>query len=302
MNQLLSVRQVKQTLRSGERQGFTLIELLIVTALIGVISAILLTALSRARLRAQAIVCLNNTRNLVQGWHNISEDNEGKLAYNVGPDGLTPNQLASIGEDPDSANWVNNKNVLDWELTEANTNLAYVMGKSALGPYVGNPNVYRCPADNVLSGLQLGAQWENRNRSYSINAMVGDAGLVSASGQNSDNPGYQQYFKYTSIQQPAEIFVFLDEHPDSIKDGYFLNAANPNERNLRGRWQSLPANYHNGASAMAFADLHCELHRWVCGSTLRPNRPGGAGLPLAIPSTEQEDFRWIMKHSSERSY
>jgi len=282
-------------LRSGERKGFTLVELLVVIALIGILASILLTALSRARLRAQAIVCLNNTRNLVMGWHNNSEDNDGKLAFNFDhTKGADLTRLSSMSDDPDSLNWVNNQNILDWSLSQANTNVLYVMGKSALGPYVGNPKVYHCPADNVLNAPQISAGWDYRIRSYSMNGMIGDAGLVSTSGHNDNNPGYEQYFKYTSIEQPSEIFVFLDEHPDSIDDGYFVNKV------IDGKWTSLPASYHNGASAMAFADLHCELHRWVDATTLKPNRPFGANLPF--PVTEPDDFKWINKHASVRDY
>ena len=57
-----------------------------------------------------------------------------------------------------------------------------------------------------------------------MNAMVGDAGSFSQSGVNLNNANYVQFFKAFSIPRPSEIFVFLDEHPDSIDDGYFVNS------------------------------------------------------------------------------
>ena len=56
-----------------------------------------------------------------------------------------------------------------------------------------------------------------------MNASVGDAGEISQYGVNTNNPDYVQFFRLTSMPAPARIFVFLDEHPDSISDGYFVN-------------------------------------------------------------------------------
>ena len=126
-----------------------------------------------------------------------------------------------------------------------------------------------------------------------MNAMVGDAGAVSRYGFNANNPDYVQFFKLPAIPQPAGIFVFLDEHPDSINDGYFLNEADDPE------WIDLPGSYHNGAASFSFADGHSELHRWRCASTKRPARPDGAQpLPRDIPPNERADFNWLTDRMS----
>jgi prepilin-type processing-associated H-X9-DG protein len=125
-----------------------------------------------------------------------------------------------------------------------------------------------------------------------MNAMVGNAGDFSTNGFNINNPDYVQFFKITQIPQPTEIFVFLDEHPDSINDGYFL------ELDYYPEWHDLPASYHNGSTAFSFADGHSSLHRWTQSATDRPPLPDVANLPISVPSSENQDLEWVLNHMS----
>jgi prepilin-type N-terminal cleavage/methylation domain-containing protein/prepilin-type processing-associated H-X9-DG protein len=266
---------------NGGRAGFTLVELLVVMAIIGILAAILLPALAQARARAHAIICLNNTRQLVLAWQVYATGHNDELPYNLGMAGSslrTP------------LNWVNN--VMTWDLSSDNTNLD-TLTHSGLGPFLGgSTRVYRCPSDGVLSSVQRAAGWEARIRSYSMNAMIGNAGDFSTNGFNINNPDYTQFFKLPAILQPSEIFVFLDEHPDSINDGYFL------ERDYYPEWHDLPASYHNGNTAFSFADGHSELHHWVEPNTVAPAAPNAANLPIPVPANSRSDLEWVMDHMS----
>jgi prepilin-type processing-associated H-X9-DG protein len=202
-------------------------------------------------------------------------------------------------------NWVNN--VMTWDLSSDNTNLATII-EASLGPYVtGVTGIYHCPSDQTLSSVQMGAGWSGRIRSYSMNAMIGNAGSASLGGYNINNPGYRQFFKIEQIPSPTEIFVFLDEHPNSIDDGYFLDkdptptwGAYSSSAVVSGEWTDLPASYHNRSAAFSFADGHAALHHWAQPSTVLAAVPQ-TYLPVPIPSTptgENVDFEWVMLHMS----
>ncbi|MCB1127715.1 MAG: hypothetical protein KDM81_14575, partial [Verrucomicrobiae bacterium] len=111
-------------------------------------------------------------------------------------------------------------------------------------------------------------------------------------GMNVNNPGYRQFLRSSHIPSPSRLFVLVDEHPDSINDGYFLNRADERE------WIDLPASYHGRAASFSFADGHAESHRWMVRSTLQPARPDGALLPFYLDPEELADWRWVVERMS----
>lgn len=276
-------------LHSGKFSGgFTLIELLVVIAVIAVLASILLPVLARAKAKAQGVFCLNNTKQLSLGWRLYADDHNDRLAYNLGGT-AGAKRVAERSE----LNWVNN--IMDWSVKNSDNTNTDTIADASLGSYASKTfGVYRCPADSVLSYEQRAAGWTSRVRSYSMNAMIGNAGQASTTGVNENNPTYVQFFTMASIPRPSEIFVFLDEHPDSIDDGYFLDQYRLGIQ----EWIDLPASYHNGAASISFADGHFETHRWVCPSTKQPAQPDGAGLPMLVPADQQTDFYWVLKHMS----
>lgn len=274
--------------RNGRTQpggrAFTLIELLVVVAIIAILSSLLLPVLSRAKGRTQGLISLNNTRQLTLAWQMYADDHSGRLAYNLGG----PNRSSIAAKS--SANWVNNN--LTWELDSDNTNTATLV-EAGLGSYVAKgARVYRCPMDTALSSVQKKAGWSSRVRSYSMNAMVGDAGDLTKGGFNLNNPTYRQFFTVSSIPAPTEIFVFVEEHSDSINDGYFLNKVYSRE------WIDLPASHHNGSGVFSFADGHSELHPWRSRSTIVRDQPDAAQLPRAFSSIDNGDFQWVISRTT----
>jgi prepilin-type N-terminal cleavage/methylation domain-containing protein/prepilin-type processing-associated H-X9-DG protein len=303
MSEFMKRLQLPRHPRASRRQqanpargAFTLIELLVVIAIIAILAAMLLPALSKAKAKAQGIMCLNNGKQMLLGWRMYAEDNSDKVINNYGVT-ETYNTVAS-GR---FANWVNNVMTFP-NPDQGNTNLTYVRN-GILSPYLaGSIGVYKCPADNYLSSQQRAQGWSGRTRSLSMNAFFGafndTPGDTWSQGKNTFVQTYRQWLKLSMVSRPALYFVVIDEHPDSINDGYFLNdasLANP------GHWGDTPASYHNGAGGISFADGHSEIHKWQGIATRAPIHADGSYPQINFGSDAGSlaDWRWLsLQHTA----
>ena len=133
-----------------------------------------------------------------------------------------------------------------------------------------------------------------RVRSYSMNSLLG-SNQYAYTGRSAHLSAYQVYWKLTDLGRPpaSQHFVFIDEHEDSISDGFFFFAVN---RENGDWWLDLPGGRHNQGANISFADGHVETKKWQDSRTLKPVErqtyfPEG-------PSPNNVDFQWLWERAS----
>ena len=270
-------------MKKGPRAAFTLIELLVVIAIIAILAAMILPALSKAKQKTQGIYCLNNEKQLTLAWLQYSDDNQGNLVPNH-DGGVTDFALSWV---PGWLDFTPNNT--------ANTNKGYLL-QSKISPYTRAVGLYKCPADNYQ--CKEGSQLMARVRSVSMNGFIEGNAYKGEHDAYSTHwySGWWSYQKITDIVHPppAMLWVFNDEHPDSINDGWEI--MNPTDLN---NWTDLPASYHNGACGFGFADGHAEIKKWLEGSTKVPVDPNHQYN--GFPAPNSRDIKWIIDRSTAKS-
>ena len=275
-------------LPTQDRRGFTRLDAAAMIVVLFLLALFAFPVISRNAFAAVGVTCVGNLSRLNLAWQLYSADNAGEVMNNFGAAEMFGTISAKT-----YLNWTHN--MMDWSTNPSNTNLT-LMATSKLYPYLENtttPTPFKCPADRFVSGAQSQARWPmgGRIRSYSMNGYMGADSIntndAAYRGQNLFGPNYRQFILTSSISSPASTTVFLDEHPDSINDGYFINVPSTPSA---AQWFDYPGSHHNGAGGVSFADGHVEMHLWVDSRTKPPVR---YSPPSGGPSPNNLDHRWL---------
>jgi len=283
------------------RKGFTLIELLVVIAIIALLMSILGPSLRLARMKASAIACMANTKNLTLGWIMYKDDNDSLImsateeatdddGTRVGwigkPYAVTPGDRGPVSGPP---------------VTDEDEIRGFKRGR--LYEYVRDPKVYHCPGDTIRRSVFDGTRIFC---SYVVASCLYGA---PSSGFGYWNPylARTQITSYQQIKQPPKRYVFVESaiEKNYNSQGHFLLAAPEYTGRKEWGWCVPMALNHGDSSVLSFADGHSKTHRWVDPFTrervykLSMEHTGAYGIDFPPPD-QQTDIKYMAEGWARR--
>lgn len=260
----------RSRLAVSRRSGFTILELLSVVAILAILAALMLPAVSRAKANSERIACISNFRQFAVGLTLYAGDHDDLLVPNRDGQNI-----------PLGSTWVTG-----WEgwpgpdCTNVN-NLRH----SLLAPYVSDPALWHCPAAGIPS---VGSIVMARVRTVSLNCFMG--------APTNQLRLAESYHRLGDIRRlsPADAMTFMDERVDTVNDGAFemqwdFQDTRPAAWILRDK----PSVAHGSSATLAYVDGHAGSHRWTDRRTLRAPRDD-------TPSPGNQDVLWLQQHSTLR--
>jgi prepilin-type N-terminal cleavage/methylation domain-containing protein len=278
-------------LKAAGRRGFTLIELLVVIAIIGILAARLLPALAGSKTRSQSVQCISNLKQLATGWYMYSGDNSDRITPTVGQGGL---QILTTNG---NTIWAPGNPANQWIYGDMSQSIAagndVLLRVGLMYPYAPNVKLFKCPADRrTVAGIPT---VRSVSQNGYMNPLVGPPAAPATSPPAPLNAAYRLFKKQSDIAVlgAANTWVFIDENPVSINDGWFCTNPDPNANS----WIDKPATYHDHAGGLAFADGHAQIRVWKDANLINWKGPPNTGL---TPQPPGDDFHWLGARTSIR--
>lgn len=179
-------------MESSALRAFTLIELLVVIAIIGILAALLLPALGRAKMRAKSASCLNSMRQIIISTKLYVDDNHGKMI----PLWIEKGSTDWAAWTYDSAKFIVQKPTYLWW-----------PDKLRLDKLLPSQKVFDCPA-LVQPAIYAHGQSFTTNRTLGIGMNYPEYGRIYPASGN-PNPVYGTAAE-NQVARPSESIVFAD--------------------------------------------------------------------------------------------
>jgi len=285
---------------SQANTAFTLIELLVVIAIIAILAAMLLPALSRAKLKATEAACLNNEKQLTYAYLMYADDNDGQIVpmaigqYNTASYRVLY-QAGGFWKGPNSGppNFASANISSATPESTAEKYVANGLRSGPLGNYCPNAGAYHCPGDTRIKTIRVGSPgWAYDSYSKS---------------QNTGGEAYDNYWgtggtysKVSAIANPAMTFIFMEDSDSAttrFNNGTWVQTWQPivPSRPSRFAWTDPPVMYHGNISTCAFAGGHAEFHKWTDPNLIAAGQDEARGVHAAYPAASytSSDYQYV---------
>src|SRR5476651_778136 len=238
-----------------KRRAFTLIELLVVIAIIGILAAMLMPVLSKAKAKAKAAGCLNNMRQIILAAKLYVDDSGGAMV--------------PMWIEEDAPGWPN------WKYDEATfvvqkPTYLWWPDKLRLGGQLQSQKVFDCPT-LIQPATAAHGQSFSTNYTLGIGMNYPEYGHIIPASGNPD-PVYASAAE-NQVVRPSQSIVFADaafisnpqagyddwQEVTAMGNTYFRVPSDIKDYPGNDFTRSVPR--HNKRSNAAFFDGHGELMR-----------------------------------------
>lgn len=232
------------------KTGFTLVELLVVVAIIAILAAILLPALSKAQLQARSMECVNNLRQLYLANTMFAAENDGHYALGA--------------EDLDGVQG----GLVRWHGKRTSPDADFDPKRGPLGDYLPDARVKECPVFfEFRRNGQVNNAFESGTGGYGYNmAYVGGSFYFKKFPQS-----LRTSTKDVRVQDPANTIMFADSALPQlghiieygfIEPPHFVTDDDPQGNPDFGFAAPSLHFRHNGRVNVVWCDGHVSSEKW----------------------------------------